>query len=197
MEGRHDLLDPMRAYAEAFFGMPVRVEPARPMIEEGWSPQRRSSNASILLDRLAPAVSPEALVTFALVDGDLFARGLPYVFGEGHFETRCAVGSIARFGASRPDVTLRRVLRLLTHEICHGLSIAHCQAPGCLLRGANTLEEFDRQDLEPCRGDLEKIRWNTGVDLDARARRIRELLGRFSLAGREEENHVLPSARGA
>jgi archaemetzincin len=194
---RTDLLEPMRRWAEAFFGLPARLEPARPMIEEGWSPQRRSHNASILLDRLAPARPDDALVLFALVEEDLFARSLPFVFGEGNFETGCAVGSLARFGPASSGAALRRALRLLAHEGCHALSIAHCPAPGCLMRGANSLEEFDRQNLEPCANDLEKLRWNTGLDPERRAGRIRAVLQESRLEAGPAENRVLPPTRGA
>jgi predicted Zn-dependent protease len=167
---RTDLLERMRGRAEEFFGLPARVGDPLPMIEDGWAPQQRRHNASILIDRLAPRAPADALVCLAVIEEDLFARGLPWVFGEGNFENRCGVVSFARLGSAG------RALKLMCHEACHVLSIAHCTTRRCLMQGANSLQEFDATPPDLCRVDLQKLRWNTGT---------------------AAENHVLAPATGA
>ena len=153
---RTGLLESLRARAADFFGLPVRVGGPLPMIDDGWSPQTRRQNASILIDRLAPRAPDDALVFLGIVDVDLFARGLPWVFGEGNFANRCGVMSLARMR------TTERALKLMTHEACHALSIAHCTTRRCLMQGSNSLREFDATPAELCSIDREKLRWAVG-----------------------------------
>ena len=153
---RADLLEPMRAQAAAFFGLPARVGDPLPAIGDGWDPMRRRQNASVLIDRLAPLAPGDALVFLAVVEEDLFARGLPWVFGEGNFGNRCGVLSLARLGQAL------RALKLMCHEAGHVLSIAHCASRHCLMQGARSLAEVDAMPLALCAADLEKLRWNTG-----------------------------------
>lgn len=155
---RADLLEQMRAKAEAFFGLPARVGDPLPMIGDGWDPMRRRQNASVLIDRLAPLAPGDALVFLAVAEEDLFARGLPWVFGEGNLENRCGVVSLARLGSAG------RALKLMCHEACHVLSIAHCTSRRCLMQGARSLREFDRLPMELCPIDLEKLQWNVACD---------------------------------
>ena len=151
-----DLLESMRAHAAAFFGLPARIGDPMPMIEDGWAPQTRRQNASILIDRLAPRAPDDALIFLGVVVRDHFARGLAWVFGEGNFSNRCAVMSLARIRTSG------RALKLMTHEACHVLSIAHCTTRRCLMQGSNSVRELDATPAELCSLDRDKLQWNLG-----------------------------------
>lgn len=177
------LLDLMREYGSIFFGLEARIVEGAPVPDVGHVPQRGQYNSSMILDDLARRVDAAALVTFAVIDADLFSRGKKYVFGEGHLERRVGIGSLARLRT--PDLALfrRRALKLMTHEASHILSLPHCVRRRCLLQGANTLEESDGHPLEPCKEDLRKIRWNTGVDLDRRAATLAAFYGRMGWTG--------------
>jgi archaemetzincin len=157
----------MAEYAEAFFGLPVRVLPARPLFDLAHVPTRDQYNSSMVLDGLADLVPSDALVLLGIADRDLFARGKPYVFGEGSLERRVGVCSLARLSSSE-----RRALKLMTHEVGHILSIAHCVTHRCVMQGANTLAESDGHPLHLCPADLRKLEWNTGVDRDLRYGRL-------------------------
>lgn len=159
-------LDRMREYAEAFFGLETRVRPPLPAVERAHISARGQSNSSMILDELiAPA---DALLTIGVTDRDLFARGKKFVFGEGRFERRTGVISLARLEGSE-----RRALKLLSHEAGHILSIAHCTTHRCVMQGSNGLEESDRHPLYLCPEDLRKLEWNTGADRQERYRRLR------------------------
>lgn len=176
-----DLLEILRAYAAAFFGLEAQVDPGRPLPDAAQVPQRGQHNSSMILDALAGRDRGDALVTLAVTDADLFSRGKKYVFGEGDLGRGVGVCSLARLHSPDRALFLRRALRLTTHEAGHILSIAHCVARRCLMQGANTLEESDRHPLEPCAEDLRKLAWNTGVDLVQRKRALRVLLEELGL----------------
>ena len=169
------LLELLRNYGAAFFGLEARLSAGRPLPDAAQVPQRGQHNSSMILDALADLDRGDALVTLAITGADLFSRGKKYVFGEGDLERGVGVCSLFRLGSPDRALFLRRALRLTTHETGHILSIAHCVTRRCLMQGANTLEESDRHPLEPCSEDLRKIAWNTGVDLVQRKARLRGL----------------------
>jgi len=165
-------IDRMAEYAEAFFGLPVRILPLRPLFDRAHVPTRDQYNSSMVLDELADLVPSDALLLLGVADRDLFARGKKYVFGEGSDERRVGVCSLARLASSDPPTFLRRALKLMTHEAGHLLSIAHCVTYRCVMQGSNTLEESDGHPLHLCPTDLRKLEWNTGVDRQDRYRRL-------------------------
>jgi archaemetzincin len=168
-----DLLDLIRDYGAVFFGLPARIGRPQPLPPAAHIGTRDQHNSSMILDVLADRVDDDALITLAVTDADLFARGKKYVFGEGNLERRVGVCSMARLRDADEALFRRRALRLATHEAAHILSIPHCVNRRCLMQGANTLEESDGHPMQPCTVDLRKLAWNTGMDL---VRRERDLL---------------------
>jgi archaemetzincin len=169
---RAPAVDRMADYAAAFFGLTVRVRPVLPLVDRAHVPTRDQYNSSMILDELADLAPSDALVLLGIADRDLFARGKKFVFGEGSLERRVGVCSLARLASPAPALFDRRALKLMTHEIGHILSIAHCVTHRCVMQGSNTLEESDGHPLHLCPSDLRKLEWNTGVDRNARYRRL-------------------------
>jgi archaemetzincin len=166
-------LDLLREYGGLFFGLESVLSPGQPLPDAALVSQRGQYNSSMILDDLAGRAEPDALVTLAVTDADLFSRGKRYVFGEGNLERRVGVCSLSRLGPPEGPLFRRRALRLMSHEAAHVLSLPHCVRRRCLLQGANTLEESDGHPLEPCAEDFRKIRWNTGLDPERRAAGLR------------------------
>lgn len=169
-----DLLALIRDYGAAFLGLPARIGKPRPLPESTYIGTRRQHNSSMILDALAERIDADALITLAVTDEDLFARGKKYVFGEGNLERRVGVCSLARLRDADAALFRRRALKLATHEAAHILSIPHCVKRRCLMQGANTIEEADRHPTEPCATDLKKLAWNTGLDPVQRERDLKE-----------------------
>lgn len=178
------LLERMRAYAEAFFGLEARLLPAIPLDEATYVPTRRQYNSTRLIERLAERAPADALVYAGFTTEDLFSPGLNYVFGEGSPRKRAGIYSLHRYGTPDPALFLRRVLKLLSHEAGHILSIHHCVRYRCVMQGANSLAEHDAHPAHLCPDDLQKLRWATGVDPRVRYGR---LLDFYEMAGLEEE----------
>jgi len=174
----------LRDYAAIYFGVAVRLLDPLPLFERAHVLPRDQHNSSMILGELADRVPADAIAVLGLTDRDLFALGKNYVFGEGSFENRAGIHSLARF--ETPDAALftRRALRLATHEIGHLLGIDHCVTHRCLMQGSNTLGESDRHPLHLCPADLRKLEWSTGVD---RLRRYRELGPFYAKAGLSDE----------
>lgn len=164
------LLEPVRRHMELYFQLEARILPPLPLPRLARRPDRPQLESTPLLDYLADREPHDALVSLGLCSEDLFARDLPYVFGEGGLHNRSAVCSLHRHATSDEALFLRRALKLTCHETAHGLSLMHCPQFRCLMQGANSIEEHDRQPLQLCPEDLEKLRWNCGFDARERYR---------------------------
>ena len=175
------LLSRMREYAEAFFGVPATLLPAIPMFEETWVAPRAQHNSTRIIARLAQRTPADALVYAGFTTEDLFSPGLNFVFGEGSLANRCGIYSLHRYGTPDPAQFLRRVLKLMSHEAGHILSIEHCVRYRCVMQGANSLPEDDGHPMHLCPEDLEKLAWNTGVDPASRYRALRDFYRRSGL----------------
>lgn len=172
----------MREYASAFLGLEARVAPAVPMFENGYVPQRRQYNATMIIGQLAERAPADALVYVGITDRDLFSKGLHFVFGEGSLSGRAGVYSLHRYATPDRALFLRRALKLMVHEVGHILSIEHCVFYRCVMQGANSLQEDDGHPMHLCPADLRKLEWNTGAAREARYRRLLEFYRRAGLA---------------
>lgn len=170
-----EVLERMRTHAEAYFGVPARLLDPIPLVESAYSADREQYRSTPIIQALADRRPPDALAVLGLTDQDLYAEGLNFVFGEGSLRHRCGVYSLRRLETPDGPLFLRRSLKLVCHEAGHILSIGHCTAWCCVMNGANTLNEMDRQPLHLCPTDLRKVLWNTGADRAGRYRRLDDL----------------------
>src|SRR5688572_28729002 len=74
-----NIVERMREYLEAFYGMPAVTLPPLPMIEEAYVANRDQYDADALTDLLAKGVPADAVAYVGLTKEDLFAPGLNYV----------------------------------------------------------------------------------------------------------------------
>jgi len=169
-----EMLERMRLYAEAFFGVPAKVLEPIPLPDDALEAKRSQYNATKIIGHLADRLPKDALVYIGIAEKDLTSEGLNFVFGEASLEARTGLCSLARLEGSD-----RRALKLMTHEAGHILSIAHCTAWRCVMQGSNTLKESDGHPLHLCPDDLRKLEWNTGVDPVSRYRALAALYSRW------------------
>jgi archaemetzincin len=181
-ERHRETLDLMRAYAEAFFGVPAKVCDPIPMFENGWVAGRGQYNSTMIIGQLAERLPPDALVYVGITGKDLFAPGLNFVFGEGSLRLRTGIYSLVRYDTPDPALFRRRALKLMAHEVGHILSIEHCVFYKCVMQGANSLAEDDRHPMHLCPVDQRKLQWNTGFNREVRYRKLEEFYRACGLA---------------
>jgi len=109
--------------------------------------QRDQWHATTILDALANAKRPEWLRLLGIVDVDLYASQLNFVFGEADPDRGVAVFSTARLHAGQ---LYRRAGTEAIHELGHTFGLGHCSRPSCVMWFSNTLAETDRKDPHPC-----------------------------------------------
>jgi archaemetzincin len=188
-------------YLRAFFDVPVKVLRAVPLADIPAAAQRRHPQwgdhqleAGYLLERvLKPDRPADALAYIAFTAHDVWPAATPpekeynFVFGQASLRERVGVWSMYRFGdpargGAERLLCLRRTLGTATHETGHMLTIQHCTAFNCNMRGANSNAEGDRHPLYFCPVCLRKLCWNLGVEPVPYLERLEAFCAKHGLA---------------
>jgi len=167
-----EILERMRIYSEAFFGVPAKVLEPMPIFGDTLDAKRGQYQADLLIDRLVKHCPSDALVYIGITDQDLFVPGLNFVFGLGERRLRSGIYSLVRYETDDLPRFTERSLKLLSHEAGHILSIDHCVEYSCVMQGVNSLVEQDSHPMHLCPVDLQKVLLNAGVDRTGRYRKL-------------------------
>jgi archaemetzincin len=192
-------LETLREYVSIFFQLDARVAPPLPLPTLGWRTVGHGVFAfvqyrtDILLEQvLRPRLPADAICYLGVTMADLYpAPSWSYVFGWASFEERVGVYSLDRYRPhydGEPDTpatrrrTLRRQLKVLVHEAAHMFSLPHCTRYECVMNGADSVEELDRNVPWPCPVCLRKLQWNMGFDVRRRDLELRAFYARRDMA---------------
>jgi archaemetzincin len=136
------------------FGQETWIGDGIKLTNESWDRHRGQHLASVLLAGL-PAPGPGDRV-LGVVDVDIFAPGLNFVFGEADITGRRAIISLKRlrqefYGLSRnEDIFQERTLKEAVHELGHTYGLMHCPNPVCVMHFSNRLHDTDLKSWNFC-----------------------------------------------
>jgi archaemetzincin len=122
---------------------------------ESWNQRRKQHLASVLLAKLRSPSDPGDRV-LGVVDVDIFAAGLNFVFGEADIAGRKAIISLQRlrqefYGLPRNEkLFCERTGKEAVHELGHTYGLKHCANPACVMRFSNSLHDTDVKGLDFC-----------------------------------------------
>jgi archaemetzincin len=91
-----------------------------------------------------------------VVDTDIYASGLNYVFGEAYTPGKAALISLWRLkpefcnDKADPAVYAGRALKEAVHELGHTLGVAHCQRSLCVMHFSNSIFDTDKKQTLLC-----------------------------------------------
>jgi archaemetzincin len=172
-------------YLQLFFNLPVVVQPRQSLTHLPDSCQRQNdgrrqvNSRYILYQILATHLPDDALVYEALTTVDLYPNPQwNFVFGQASPKKRVGVSSMARFksldaqGHLDSVKLLERLIKTVSHETTHNLSLPHCREYECLMNGSNNLPEADRAPLYTCPACTRKIAWATQTTAADRYRKL-------------------------
>jgi archaemetzincin len=136
-----------------------------PLLVTGFRPDRRQTDATVLLDSLDIYKRRSGISDLVLlvVSEDLCREGDEYLFGLARPQTGNAVVSTSRlanthYGLPPDDEELfDRLVKEAAHEVGHLLSLPHCRCRECIMYNPLTLEDLTRQKRWLCHGCREQI----------------------------------------
>ena len=155
-------LEILRQSLAEVFGSGIQMGGRVLLPQQGWDPDRGQYLASALLALVpSPAWGNRAL---GVVDVDLFAPGLNFVFGQADIAAKRAIISLRRlrqefYGLPRDETLfMERSLKEAVHELGHTYGIGHCPDHSCVMHFSNSLGDTDMKGWNFCAVCQEKVR---------------------------------------
>lgn len=187
------IVDLTAQYMEAFYGLPIKLLPAKnfdePLslknyrIHSDWK-TKQVRTGYILSEVLLPNLPADAAALIAFTAEDLYPdETMNYVFGQASLQDRVGVWSLNRMNEGRATykLFLERTLKIAVHETGHMFSISHCTKYICVMSGTNGNFESDKHPLDACPECAAKISWGMKYDLKDRYRKLGEFCERNNL----------------
>ncbi|MGC4069388.1 MAG: archaemetzincin [Polyangiaceae bacterium] len=191
-------LTELAKFTEVFFDTKVRLAHSVSLPRVGQRVRRgergtfRQHDTRRILAMLVDSCLPEdAVCALGVTMENLYPEpSWNYVFGEASLEKRVGVYSLARYQArfwgeretpASRRLAILRSFKVLAHETAHMFSLVHCRRYECLMNGSNSLEEMDRQTVEPCPVCLKMLQYNLRFDVRSRYLRLMSIYERNGL----------------
>jgi len=147
------------------FGQGIRIGDRLQLPRESWHQHRGQHLASMLLALIPlPGANDRAL---GVVDIDIYAPGLNFIFGEADITGKRALISLQRlrqefYGLPRDEDLFReRALKEAVHELGHTYGLGHCPDPTCVMYFSNSLPDTDLKGWNFCSACHEKVSQKT------------------------------------
>jgi archaemetzincin len=134
------------------------ISEALPIPEQAFEKKRKQYSSSVILNELRVFATKNDKYdrVLGLVDVDVFASGLNYVFGEAYAPGKAAMISLWRlrpeFYGEKADISLFRLrsLKEAIHELGHTLGLQHCHRTFCVMHFSNSIFDTDKKQSLLC-----------------------------------------------
>jgi len=136
------------------FGQQTQIGSGLELSRESYNLQRRQYLATAILNLIPLPPADDRML--GIVDADLFAPGLNFVFGQADVAGKRALISLKRlrqeFYGLPPDekLFLERTLKEAVHELGHTYGLGHCSDHKCVMYFSNSLHDTDVKGWSFC-----------------------------------------------
>ncbi len=148
-----DLLAQLQRRLPALAGREVTIGAAIPLPEKAFDPARGQYLGSALLAELGRYDGGDADRVLGIIDADVYAPKLNFIFGQAMRPGRLAVVAIPRLRGRKVDRLQlhERVLKVTVHELGHTFGFPHCDEFECVMQFARSAGDTDRQSARFCK----------------------------------------------
>jgi archaemetzincin len=134
------------------------IKQSLPLPEQALDKKRNQYNSNVILNEILGSWSkmPCYRIILGVVDMDIFASGLNYVFGEAFTPGRAALISLWRLkpefysDSANLAVYSVRSLKEAIHEVGHTLGLQHCSKTLCVMHFSNSIFDTDKKQSLFC-----------------------------------------------
>lgn len=140
-----------------YLAKPSRPADRFPLPPDSFNPLRNQYDAETLIDRLQQSRSEGFDYRLYIVNVDLYAPRMNFIFGLADQLHNAALVSTYRLAGA--ELTTR-LCKEIVHEIGHLLGLRHCPDHNCVMHFSNTIADTDlkRPELcDPCRRQIEDL----------------------------------------
>jgi archaemetzincin len=136
------------------FSQWTQIGDRMPLPKDGWNQSRAQYFAPSLLSLVSHLGSGNRAL--GVVDVDMYATGLNFVFGLADIAGKRALISLHRlrqgfYGLPRDEnLFLERAVKEAVHELGHTYELKHCPDPTCVMHFSNSLSDTDVKGSDFC-----------------------------------------------
>ena len=151
-----NILEELKKKLNQTFGCPVEVIPEAIKLEQFYDSKREQYLSSKLLARLKKSGVAKDEKVLGIVDVDLYALGLNFVFGQADITSGVALISLCRLRQefyelpSDNALFLDRAAKEAVHELGHTFGLGHCKNARCVMHFSNSLADTDWKQIAFC-----------------------------------------------
>jgi archaemetzincin len=129
-----------------------------PLPEEAFDKKRKQYRSDVILSKIQGYATKRRDLNRVLgvVDADIFASGLNFVFGEAACPGKTALISLWRLKPefcrdhANVEVFAARSLKEAIHELGHTLGLRHCSHSSCVMHFSNSIFDTDKKKGSFC-----------------------------------------------
>src|SRR4030042_1030542 len=152
----NNILEELKKRLEQTFGCPVETAFEDFNLEKAYDSKRKQYLATKLLTQLKKSGVAKGDKLLGIVDVDLYAPGLNFIFGQAEIAAGTAVISLYQLrqeysGMSRTEALfLDRTTKEAVHELGHTFGLEHCSNAKCVMHFSNSLADTDLKQAAFC-----------------------------------------------
>ena len=152
----NNILEELKERLNQTFGCTAETIPGANKLEPAYDAKRGQYLASKLLARLKKSGVAKGEKVLGIVDVDLYAPGLNFIFGQADIAAGVALISLCRlrqeFYGSPSDepLFLARATKEAVHELGHTFGLEHCKNTRCVMLFSNSLADTDWKQSAFC-----------------------------------------------
>ncbi len=146
----------LKGRLEQTFGCPLEIALEEHHLEKAYDSRRTQYLAIKLLSQLKKAGADKGEKVLGIVDVDLYAPGLNFIFGQADTAAGTAVISLYQlrqeYYGMLPNeaLFLDRATKEAVHELGHTFGLEHCPNEKCVMHFSNSLADTDWKQAAFC-----------------------------------------------